>query len=92
MRIWQAGDIISDEKWEALNNVVPRFKKVEWYNENDGILDISQAEFDQLLNNDCQVWTINPTTKYVMSLSYGNGYSIESTSDDRIQLTYQEIS
>lgn len=89
MKIWQAGEIISDEKWEALNNVVPRFKKVEWYNENDRVLDISKTELDQLLNNNCEIWTIN-SYGYVEQVWYGGSCSIEPTEDNRIQfIIYQ---
>ena len=86
MKIWQAGEIISDEKWEALNDVVPRFKKVEWYNENDSILDISKTELDRLLKNDCRVWAIT-NDGYVEPIRYDGSYSIKPTKDNRIQVT-----
>ena len=89
MKIWQAGEIISNEKWEALNNVTPRFKKVEWYDISNGILDISKTELNQLINNNCYVWTIN-NDGYVERIGYNSGYSITSTPDGRIQLTYQD--
>lgn len=85
MIIWQAGDIISDDKWNTLNNVPLYAKKVEWYDATNNILNISLTELKTLNAHYCIVWYVNDSgyIEYIYSencTSVDNGQHIQINS------------
>lgn len=53
---WKAGDIITDERWNKLNNVYPIAKKIT---SNNNVFDIQYDTLADLINHGTIIWEIN---------------------------------
>ena len=76
MRTWKAGDIITTEKWTSLNNIYPKAKRINWYDQSNLIFDIQYDELKDLYNHEVFCWVYDEINGYLQDIDEYSNYSI----------------
>ena len=88
MTRWQSGDIITDKRWDELNNVYPLYKKIEIAADslnnnlnNNVIFDIQMSELQDLIDHHVMCWCKDGNNNIVCINVYNNiePYNINDT-------------
>lgn len=87
LKTWAAGDVITTERWEELNNHAPVAKYFPWRDKSNGIFDIIYEEAVSLVGR-CFCWFLDDdgyVNKIRLSnLDNANGYAAYDSGDSMI--------